>query len=53
MNPITNLNYINIDTKNTTHTSIDNTIYLKINNLIKDFIQKDVNPINEIKKYKF
>ena len=53
LNPITNLNYINIDTKNTTHTSIDNTIYLKINNLIKDFIQNDVNPINEIKKYKF
>jgi len=53
LNPTTNLNYINIDTKNTTHTSIDNTIYLKINNLIKDFIQKDVNPIIEIKQYKF
>jgi len=47
------LNYINIDTKNTTHTSIDNTVYIKINKLINDFIVKKVNPINEIKKYKF
>jgi hypothetical protein len=49
----TTLNYVNIDIKNTTHTSIDNIVYFKINNLIKDYIQKNVNPINEIKKYKF
>jgi hypothetical protein len=49
----TNLNYINIDINNSTHTSIDNVVYLKINNLIKDYIQKDVNPIIEIKQYKF
>ena len=48
-----NLNYINVDTKNTEHTSIDNTVYIKINKLINDFIVKKVNPITEIKKYKF
>jgi hypothetical protein len=53
INLSTNLNYINIDVKNTTHTSIDNVVYLKVNNLIKNYIQKDVNPIIEIKKYKF
>jgi hypothetical protein len=53
LNSTTNLNYINIDTKNTTHTSIDNTVHIKINKLIKDFITKKVNPINEIEKYKF
>ena len=53
INSSTNLNYINIDVKNTTHTSIDNVVYLKVNNLIKNYIQKDVNPIIEIKKYKF
>jgi len=53
LNPTTNLNYININTKNTTHTSIDNTVYIEINKLIKDFITKKVNPINEIEKYKF
>lgn len=49
----TNLNYINIEIKNTTHTDIDNKTYLKINQLLKDFLQKGVNPISEIKKYKF
>jgi hypothetical protein len=53
LNSNKNFNYINIDTKNTTHTSIDNTVYLKINEIIKVFIIKKVNPINEIKKYKF
>ena len=49
----TNSNYINIVIKNTTHTDIDNKAYLKINQLLKDFLQKGVNPISEIKKYKF
>ena len=48
-----NSNYINVDIKNTEHTSIDNTVYIKINKLINDFIVKKVNPITEIKKYKF
>ena len=39
--------------KNTTHTDIDNVSYLKINELLVDYIQKDINPINNIKKYKF
>ena len=49
----TNSNYINIEIKNTTHTDIDNKTYLKINQLLKDFLQKGINPISEIKKYKF
>jgi hypothetical protein len=48
-----NVNYVNIEIKNTTHTTIDNVTYLKINQLLKDFIEKGVNPISEIKKYKF
>lgn len=49
----TNSNYINIEINNTTHTDIDNITYIKVNQLLKDFLQKDVNPISEIKKYKF
>jgi hypothetical protein len=48
-----NVNYVNIEIKNTTHTDIDNVVYLKINELLKDFIEKGDNPISEIKKYKF
>ena len=53
VNSNTNLNYVNIMVKNTTHTDIDNVSYLKINELLVDYIQKDINPINNIKKYKF
>jgi hypothetical protein len=43
--------YTNIYVPNTTHTSIDNVVYLSIDKVIKNYVEGKCNPIDFVKKY--
>ena len=44
---------INLDIPNTTHTSIDNTVHKYVIKIVNDFIGRDSNPIDFVKKYNY
>jgi hypothetical protein len=44
---------INVNIPKTTHTSIDNTIPKYVINIINDYLNKDTNPIDFVKKYNY
>lgn len=44
---------INLDIPNTTHTSIDNTVHKYVIKIVNDFIERDSNPIDFVKKYNY
>jgi hypothetical protein len=44
---------INVDIPNTTHTSIDNTVHKYVIKIVNDFIERNSNPIDFVKKYNY
>jgi hypothetical protein len=44
---------INLNIPNTTHTSIDNTVHKYVIKIVNDFIERNSNPIDFVKKYNY